>query len=112
MSEKKLGKCEGDCDHDSDCADELVCFQRDGLATVPGCRGTGEYDNDYCIELGINELRGKTLNPNGKLGRCEGDCDDDSECEDGLVCFQRDGLSPVPGCIGEGRYGYDYCFEI
>ena len=24
------------------------------------------------------------------LGQCQGDCDDDSECADGLACFQRD----------------------
>ena len=24
------------------------------------------------------------------LGQCQGDCDDNSECADGLACFQRD----------------------
>ena len=35
-----LGECEGDCDNDGDCAGDLVCFQRNGLESVPGCAGT------------------------------------------------------------------------
>ena len=27
----------------------------------------------------------------------------DSDCLDELICFQRDYLEPVPGCMGEGR---------
>jgi len=40
---------------------------------------------------------------------CEGDCDDDSHCEAGLICFQRNGLSPVPGCNGNVEMDHDYC---
>jgi len=45
------------------------------------------------------------------LGECEGDCDYDSDCEDGLVCFQRDGRESVPGCSGGSRVRSrtDYC---
>ncbi len=35
-------------------------------------------------------------------GMCEGDCDDDTDCESGLVCVSRTGYSAVPGCTGEG----------
>lgn len=45
-----LGLCEGDCDDDSDCQAGLVCFQRDGRTAVPGCRGRGTRNNDYCID--------------------------------------------------------------
>jgi len=42
----------GDCDEDEDCADGLICFQRDaGGVPVPGCLG-GEKElsvTDYCI---------------------------------------------------------------
>ena len=34
------------------------------------------------------------------LGTCLGDCDNDGECEQGLICFQRDPYEPVPGCNG------------
>eukprot|EP00980_Cylindrotheca_fusiformis_P000757 scaffold175_cov153-Cylindrotheca_fusiformis.AAC.9 len=45
------------------------------------------------------------------LGRCEGDCDDDPDCEPGLYCFQRDAYEPVPGCLGgsNDRSRTDYC---
>jgi hypothetical protein len=39
----------GDCDMDNDCADGLVCFQRDDLGTILGCDGEGQYGRDYCI---------------------------------------------------------------
>eukprot|EP00928_Gymnodinium_smaydae_P032335 TRINITY_DN23446_c0_g1_i1.p1 TRINITY_DN23446_c0_g1~~TRINITY_DN23446_c0_g1_i1.p1 ORF type:complete len:1660 (+),score=163.51 TRINITY_DN23446_c0_g1_i1:77-5056(+) len=54
------GLCEGDCDHDSDCAGDLKCFDRaearlgNGGAPIPGCirpdmlRKTAE--NDFCYD--------------------------------------------------------------
>jgi hypothetical protein len=45
------------------------------------------------------------------LGRCEGDCDSDADCDTGLVCFQRSGTQGVPGCEGTGDSGDDYCYE-
>ena len=46
----KLGECEGDCDRDSDCKYGLKCFQRNGYTSVPGCKGRGRKDWDYCIK--------------------------------------------------------------
>ena len=48
-------ECEGDCDIDSDCAGDLVCFQRTASSdTVPGCASTGyrrtTSDWDYCYD--------------------------------------------------------------
>lgn len=37
-----------------------------------------------------------------KCSMCQGDCDSDADCEDGLICFQRRGLEEVPGCLGAG----------
>ena len=49
--------CEGDCDDDSDCSGDLVCYQRDGTKNdVPGCSGDEAEDNvDYCIDFGAEE---------------------------------------------------------
>ena len=48
-----------------------------------------------------------------KCGLCEGDCDDDTDCEGDLVCVERDGFEAVAGCTGEGgnrdMYGKDVC---
>lgn len=41
----------GDCDSNNDCVGDLICFQRNGNAAVPGCIG-GENDGsrtDYCV---------------------------------------------------------------
>ena len=48
-------------------------------------------------------------------GLCEGDCDEDADCAEGLVCAQRPSGSyeSVNGCSGEGgwldRAGSDIC---
>ena len=43
------------------------------------------------------------------LARCQGDCDNDDECGEGLICMQRSGDEPVPGCVGSPGTGTDYC---
>ena len=47
-----MTECQGDCDADSDCLGDLVCFQRDGLDPVPGCSGSGTNNWDYCVAPG------------------------------------------------------------
>tara|TARA_B100000902_G_scaffold189183_1_gene180935 strand:- start:2408 stop:6205 length:3798 start_codon:yes stop_codon:yes gene_type:complete len=50
--QKKLGECEGDCDHDSDCYNGMLCYQRSlSSDKVPGCKIGGKGDDpthDYC----------------------------------------------------------------
>ena len=53
-------------------------------------------------------------NPPAKpLNECEGDCDDDNECADGLVCYLRDANEEVPGCTGgkSDNSRTDYCIR-
>jgi len=45
-----LGECQGDCDSDSECSPDLVCFQRSGTQSVPGCKGSGQSGSDYCVK--------------------------------------------------------------
>jgi hypothetical protein len=55
------GRCEGDCDHDSDCQPGLICYQRGGFESVPGCTGAGGSRDlerkDICINP--NDLTGE-----------------------------------------------------
>jgi len=100
-----LELCTGDCDADEDCAGVMTCAQRDGLAEVPGCVGLGIKDVDYCTHP-INWLSLSDARP---LGLCKGDCDDDDECDEGLICEQRDGFDEILGCEGRGTENSDYC---
>ena len=43
---------------------------------------------------------------------CRGDCDNDDECDGSLICFQRSGYTPVPGCSGDGQENTDYCYAL
>eukprot|EP00931_Biecheleriopsis_adriatica_P070627 TRINITY_DN4440_c0_g1_i2.p1 TRINITY_DN4440_c0_g1~~TRINITY_DN4440_c0_g1_i2.p1 ORF type:complete len:295 (+),score=34.63 TRINITY_DN4440_c0_g1_i2:45-929(+) len=47
--EANMQMCQGDCDKDSDCAGDLVCFKRSGYRAVPGCPGNGKSGWDYCV---------------------------------------------------------------
>jgi len=58
------------------------------------------------VELG-GENDGKATG----LEACIGECDNDGQCKEGLICFQRTGLNPVPGCSGEGKKDWDYCYD-
>mmetsp|Transcript_8707 Transcript_8707/g.19700 ORF Transcript_8707/g.19700 Transcript_8707/m.19700 type:complete len:95 (-) Transcript_8707:13-297(-) len=40
---------------------------------------------------------------------CQGDCDSDAECGDGLVCYLRSANEPVPYCHGVALADRDYC---
>lgn len=120
-----LGACLGDCNNDADCEPGLYCFQRDadGFVPVPGCVGgdTDDSSTDYCFARPANYVfrtGNGGLNNVGvddgtfPLGACEGDCDQDSECGEGLKCFSRSAFEEVPGCVGVGtRSGDDICFD-
>ena len=43
------------------------------------------------------------------LPECHGDCNNDSDCAAGLLCFHRSGFEVVPGCEGSGTKRTDYC---
>ena len=57
----------------------------------------------YLESINVNGLGAKGF------GMCQGDCDKDSDCQDGLICFQREGYTPIPGCTGDGEKDWDYC---
>ena len=54
-------------------------------------------------------------NDPGSGALCEGDCDDDTECDVGLLCYQRDSEDEaVPGCGAGGQTTsstWDYCYD-
>ncbi|CAJ1964753.1 unnamed protein product [Cylindrotheca closterium] len=118
-----LQRCQGDCNNDDDCAGNLVCRQRDDNAPVTGCSDRGATGFDYCYAPGPTDLVYLGDDDEGfdgtgppNLARCRGDCDEDTDCENGLVCFQRD-FEPrsVPGCSGDafqiGNGDDDFCIQ-
>jgi len=128
-----LGECEGDCDSDSDCEAGLRCWERDNSNQVPpGCLKGGNGDKgtgDYCVKATLVNRgnNGPDKHPTESrispgdfttfasqpLGHCEGDCDTDDDCAEGLRCFNRRSSDQVPpGCKsgGKGDIGpHDYC---
>jgi hypothetical protein len=109
-----LGVCQGDCDEDSDCELGLICDLRFDDEDVSGCDGDGADGLDYCILPPHDKWLVKVGNngsPSDKfpLGMCQGDCDNDDDCELESVCRQRSGYEVVPGCEGLGSEGVDYC---
>lgn len=129
-AESPCSMCVGDCDSDAECADGLSCFQRKYTTmVVPGCSSGGRGDNaetDYCYrapDSGLLPLRsasdGGHCSSSDPCSECQGDCDDDSECAEGLYCFARGGFKGseeyadalVPGCKAGGKPTTDYCYN-
>jgi len=68
--------------------------------------------NDLVDDDGKPEAKFLGPDPSGDLlplGLCEGDCDSDDDCEDGLVCVQRTIDDPIPGCSGSLNTYADFC---
>ena len=86
-----LGLCQGDCDNDEDCLDELICFQREYLETVPGCSGQGTPSYDYCIV----PLGGSAGFGNVEVTACT---DDVLTCPDGSVVVRAPPTCDFPEC--------------
>jgi 6-phosphogluconolactonase (cycloisomerase 2 family) len=74
----------------------------------PGGLAAGYFDAPEYVQVVGNNGQPSSAFP---LGKCQGDCDVDEECDGELVCFHRDGSDPVPGCLGgeEDRSRTDYC---
>ena len=98
--DNKCGVNEGDCDTDSDCESGLKC--------VPSC--PKEFPEDYdCCNLPqtctANDTNIDCCWRNGnKCGENEGDCDDHSDCENGLKCGEENCPEGFP------EY-FDCCFK-
>lgn len=74
-----------------------------------------EPDDPVGSDWGTKSLIHSCQSGDGNCGVCEGDCNSDDDCQDGLKCFSRGQgeLTAVPGCIsgGEGdKPGMDYCY--
>lgn len=65
---------------------------------------------DYMADEG-DYLSGASGNPY-PLFRCQGDCDDDDDCQGNLVCDQREeDDDEVYGCTGTPESDKDYCID-
>lgn len=114
-----LLKCQGDCNRGRDCAGNLMCFNRGGATTIPGCSGRAPLDGtDFCWDPTDKPLEGVIahVGNNGNpavlfpLQRCAGQCSEDSECQSGLVCLRRSAITdPVWGCEGPLLDRTNYC---
>ena len=69
---------------------QFLILNRSGTESVPSCQGTAPSGEDFCAERATEKtvwLKGNDGIPdeNFPLGLCEGDCDEDSDCQLGLV---------------------------
>ena len=104
-----LGECRGECCSDYECRETYgsaqICFWRDGMEDVPGCRGKGEADANYCI------------NPRCKLGYCVyKDMPEDLEAMSGYMFAQmrccRGGYGGYGTIDGEEFNEEEYCNRV
>lgn len=71
------------------------------------------YDLSKSDPKSLKLVDGGNCSPGSPCGRCEGDCDNDLECQPGLLCFHREANEPVDGCLEGGAgdvFAKDYCY--
>ena len=70
------------------------------------------YGGDWSVTVHctFTVLKWLGWSPDGALGACEGDCDSDDSCAEGLECY-HDGVPP--GCTGTTYTSWsDYCYGM
>jgi len=95
-SSNLCGINEGDCDDHSDCKEGLVCGENN-------CEGPSFQGGDDCCAEKCTG--GDSCCDNGICGVNEGDCDNDSDCKDGLVCG-------TDNCVGDTFQSSDDCCKL
>lgn len=107
-----LRECEGLCTSHDDCAGSLLCFLDRNDEAVPGCSGEGRKHSTYCYREGLLATgdKGELLSA-FPLGEYEGYCNKDTDCAEGLRCFQRRNTEKVPGCSGIGDRDKYNCYH-
>ena len=123
-----LLKCKGDCDGYDDCAGDLRCYSRRYAqdSGPPGCDGEVTDGTDFCFDpaddpsipaLGTLYRLYQDGEPSWAfpLRKCQGDCDGDEDCLEGLKCFKRkvgneSDIGP-PGCSGDAIGTADFCYD-
>lgn len=85
---------------------------------------TAYWTADYRPKVKEELDKAKPVCRREKCGECEGYCEKDSECKDGLYCYERGNKgwrtnlenyydpnpwAQIPGCEGYGRFGKNYC---
>merc|ERR1712068_11925 len=95
-----------------------------------GCLAGGSGDiptHDYCYAVpssisaladsdgALQNWGGEGCTPDNPCGPCQGDCDNDNDCEGNLKCWFRDSSDSTPsGCLAGGSGDiptHDYCYE-
>ena len=75
-----IGRARGD---DSSCWE----YKDDCDYRISGGRGLTGFESSYKGGMSKTGLVTRGKNPSFTMGLCEGDCDRDNQCEDGLKCF-------------------------
>ena len=91
-----LNECEGKCTGDASCANGLVCYNGEEGETIPGCEKGAATHVNFCVNKSHFDGKIRNVLRSEELGACEGSCEKDSDCVDGLVCFQRPMQLPNP----------------
>ena len=65
------------------------------------------------LPVELDNSPGDNGHKDGRLKLCQGDCDEDAHCANGLRCFHRQVIEDPnpPGCAGDTKDTYDYCIQ-
>jgi len=106
--------CIGYCDFNTHCEPGLKCFTRSAYEPIPGYGGEGDWQRGYCYNPTFPFSLTAECSIENPCRECQGGCEDDFGCIGDLVCYNRNGNAPVPGCVtgGDGDFtNINYCHE-
>eukprot|EP00957_Ditylum_brightwellii_P082475 6270293-Ditylum_brightwellii.AAC.1 len=93
-----LGKCQGVCDNDLDCASGLLCMQRSGSEEVPGCIGTPPNRVDYCYDPDAGECTDYAGWFDSDGDGCSWYSEGETRCTDFGECCENEGHTAKQAC--------------
>jgi len=93
-----LGKCQGVCDNDLDCASGLLCMQRSGSEEVPGCIGTPPNRVDYCYDPNAGECTDYAGWFDSDGDGCSWYSEGETRCTDFGECCENEGHTAKQAC--------------
>jgi hypothetical protein len=92
----------------------LLLVAQLAAARVRGIKSVNQEYEEFRRHL--TQLMGYGAEPDAQhfpLQLCEGDCDCDHHCDEGLVCFQRDArYGPIPSCLNGENFDADTDFCV
>ena len=100
-----IGLCQGNCDEDMDCLDDIICYKYIGFGAVTWYRGTDKKVVEYCIYVPLHPATDGHMTSTLVNGSIEGPTRFHSDGSGGMYLIiigtNNNGIHPIGLCQGD-----------